>query len=383
MRKLLIQSLRAIMLSLALTSLSSSEILAQYEVTGQFDVVIRNTSSDDVTNKTFKDFSNFDFIRARLFFDAQVADDATVFTQVLIDNSKFQLYGAYLRLSELAGPGLNLHVGLIPNTVGLWGPRTYSNRNPLIGTPLIYNYHSALSLAEFQSTPQALHEFRGKGYTAFGLPMLYDACWNTGIDIFGSVGMIDWSVAALSGAVSSPSIQREKDIPQITGKVAFYFSPMFTITLSGFAGPYLRKDADPYSDGFSGEIEDYLNLGGGIGAQYASGYLQLFGEAFVSRWEHPYLGNLDAYGGYVDGKYKLAPQWFVAGRVETIRFSEMDFGPELGKMEWDYPLNRFETGIGYNFNRNVTIKLVGQIVVSPDEDTLDDETIAVQFATEI
>ena len=52
-------------------------------------------------------------------------------------------------------------------------------------------------------------------------------------------------------------------------------------------------------------------------------------------------------------------------------------------MDWDYPLNKFEFGIGYDVNRAVTIKTVGQIVVSPDENSLDDQTVAIQISTEI
>jgi len=375
--------LRSIFLTLLGILLISSNVFAQYEVRGQLDVVMRNTSSDDYTNKTFKHYSNFDFVRTRLFFDSKVAEDATVFSQVLIDNSSFQLYGAYLRLSGLAGPALNVHVGLIPNTVGTWGPRTYSNRNPLIGVPLMYIYHSALTLSDFQTTPQELLEYRGAGYTAFGLPMMYDACWNTGVDFFGSVGMIDWSIAALSGAVSAPTIQREKNIPQFTAKLGFYFSPMFNVSVSGFAGPYISTIPEEYAEASPGNANDYLNLGGGVSASYAAGYLQIFAEAFACRWEHPFLGNLDAFSAYIDGKCKLAPQWFVAGRAETIRFSQLNPGETPGMIDWDYPLNKFEFGIGYDLNRAVTLKMVGQIVISPDENSLDDQTVAIQIATEI
>ncbi len=374
--------LRAIQLLICLFLLPVS-LQAQYEITGQLDLLMRNTDANDYSNKTFKKFSNFDFVRTRIFFDAKVAENATVFSQVLIDNSSFQLYGAYLRLSELAGPGVNLHVGLIPNTIGTWGPRTYSNQNPLIGVPLMYIYHTALTLSDFQRTPEDLLAYRGNGNAAFGLPMMYDACWNTGVDFFGSIGMFDWSLAALSGAVSAPAIQREKEIPQFTGKLGLYFSPVFNLSFSGFAGPYIAEIPLEYAADAPDPVDRYMNYGGGISASYAAGYLQLFAEAFACYWEHPFLGDLGAYSGYIDGKYKLAPQWYIAARAETLRFSEVNLGPGIGRIDWDYPLNKFEFGVGHNVNRAVTMKLVGQIVVSPDEDSLDDEIVALQIATEI
>jgi hypothetical protein len=240
-----------------------------------------------------------------------------------------------------------------------------------------------VSAANFQSTRKALYESRGKGPTTAGLPMIYDACWNTGVDVFGSVGMIDWSVAALSGSVSNPTVDRAKAVPQMTAKMAFYFSPIFSLTFSGYAGPYLLEIPESYSGNSSKDINDYLNMGAGASASYALGYLQVFAEAFAARWQHPVFGNLDAFSGYIDAKYKLAPQWYVAGRAGLIRFDQIDFGPEYGTTYWDFPLNRYEFGVGHNLNRSVTIKLVGQIVVSTTEHFLDDQAIAIQFATKI
>ncbi len=366
---------------------------AQYQVTGMLDLVLRNTSAEDGSNKTFKGFSNFDYVRARLFFDAQPSEKVSVFTQVLVDNSEFQLYGAYVRLSKIGGANVNIHAGLIPNPVGLWGPRTYSDKNPVIGLPLMYLYHTALSPGRYQTTNAQLLEMRGEGYDHYGLPIIYDPCWNTGLEIFGSAGMVDWSIGALSGSVSAPRTQPEKDIPQLTGKLGLFFSPVFSLSFSGFAGPYMAdisaftaevseypKLAAAYEDK---EAEDYLNLGAGVGAHYDLGMLEMYSEAFFARWEHPVFDNLDAYSAYIDARYKLAPQWFIAGRVETMRFSEHDFGVGAGKQDWDYPLNRFELGIGYRIDQAVLLKIVTQIVRGVDDTPLDDETVAIQLSTSI
>lgn len=366
---------------------------AQYQVTGSLDLVVRNLSSEDGSNKTFKGFSNFDFVRARIFFDAQPSEKVSVFTQVLVNNDKFQLYGAYARLSRIGGADINLQAGLIPNPVGLWGPRTYADKNPLVGMPLMYLYHTALNPGSNQVTAEQLFATRGEGYEHYGLPIIYDPCWNTGLEVFGSAGMIDWSIGALSGAVSAPTVAREKDIPQVTGKLGFYFSPVFSLLLSGFAGPYMA-DISPFQEEVEGypklaavyeekDAEDFLNLGAGIGAHYDYGMLEMFSEAFVARWEHPVFDNLDAYSAYVDARYKVARQWYVAGRAETITFSKLDFGGTIGKQNWDYPLNRFELGVGYKIDESVLLKLVTQIARCSDNHDLDDETLAFQLSTTI
>ncbi|MCC6962179.1 MAG: hypothetical protein IT585_02915 [candidate division Zixibacteria bacterium] len=364
---------------------------AQFEVSGLLDIVARNRSATDVSNLTFKKFSNYDFIRARIFFDAAASENASVFTQILIDNDRFHLYGAYVRLSRIGGKSLNLHAGLIPNTVGYWGPRTYSDKNPLISVPLMYNYHTALNPGADQVSTAQLFWQRGRGYARYGWPILYDACWNTGVELYGAIGSFDWSVAAISGTLSSPAIQPEKDMPQFTAKLTCYASSALSIMLNGFAGPYLSSlesleaNGAEYEDGYhSGKsAEDYLNYGGGIGTLFDYGYLEALAEGFWTRWEHPIFGNLDAYSAYLNLRYKFAPQWYLAGRIETIRFSQLDFGTGLGEQDWDYPLNRMELGVGYRLDPSVTLKAVTQIVRCPDFDTLDDETGAIQMSVAI
>ncbi len=369
--------------------LVAAPALAQYEVSGQLDIVKRNQSAGDWSNKTFRQYSNFDFVRARIFFDAQASEAATVFTQVLINNSSLNVYAAYLRLSRIGGKNLNLHAGLIPNPVGLWGQRTYSDKNPLIGVPLMYAYHAALSPGPDQTDLDDLFSSRGRGHAIHGLPIIYDACWNTGIDLFGSAGPFDWSIAALSGAVSAPAIQPEKKTPQLTSKLSFVPSPALLVSGFGFAGPYQASfsiDSEiAYGGASAGQesAEDYMNLGAGIGINFASGYLELLTEIVWSRWEHPVYHDLDAASAYLDARLKFAPQWYVAGRIETMRFSRINFGDLRGSQHWDYPVDRIEFGIGHRIDSSVLLKLVSQIIRSGEADFLDDEIVAVQLSTTI
>jgi hypothetical protein len=229
-----------------------------------------------------------------------------------------------------------------------------------------------------------LYNKRGDGYTIYGLPMLYESWWGTGVELYGSANKVDWSLGALSGSLSAPTVQREKDIPQFTGKLGICFSPEFTAILNAFAGPYISGYTDDYSQAPEDDASHYLNLGSGLSLQYAKGYLELYSEAFVERWQHPYLGNLDAFSGYVDARYKFATQWYVAGRVETMRFSKIDFGGSVGEQRWDIPLNKFEFGVGYKIDQAVLLKLMGQIIrYSEQQDEYNDEEVAFQLSTRI
>lgn len=365
-----------------------SNAFAQVQLGGQLDVVIRNNDALDYSNKTFALYSNYDFYRARIFLDAQPADNVSVFTQILVDNGEFNIYAAYIRLTFLENL-LNFNVGLIPNTVGIWGPRTYSDKNPFIGVPLVYVYHTSFAKSGLNPTSSAyttsadkIISLKGNGALLRGLPMLYDACWNYGLEIFGNYNNIDWSLAALSGSVSLPGEQPAKDLPQFTGRVTYYPSAELNVTLSSYIGPYLTDEIiDGLNDttGLKKSVNDFVNQGAGVSIVYSKEYFEIFSEGFYSSWDHPFLGKLSAYSAYVDFKYKLAPQWYAAARGEIMRFS--DIKGSSGSTQWDYPLNRFELVVGYKLNRNVILKLDGQFTRYPDRESLNDAIYALQIST--
>jgi len=102
-------------------------------------------------------------------------------------------------------------LGLIPGTIGSFAPRTYSDKNPLVGVPLLYNFHTAINPRSLGSSGtlaelSAAKDVRSRG----GLPVIYDACWNTGIEIYGSAGNLDYSFGILSGSVSNPTVDQTK-----------------------------------------------------------------------------------------------------------------------------------------------------------------------------
>ena len=159
----------------------TSSAFAQMQISGLSNILFKNAEESDVTNLTFRGLSNFHSLRTRLFFDGVVDRDVFIFVQVLIDNADaFQLYAAYARFQNLAGPKLNLQLGLIPSTIGSFDPRTYSDKNPLVGVPLLYNFHTALVPRTLESSGtlaelSAVNDTRNKR----GLPVFYDACWIT------------------------------------------------------------------------------------------------------------------------------------------------------------------------------------------------------------
>ncbi len=367
----------------ALLLMSGRAAWAQVSVGGLVDVVLKNSNNDDVTNLTFRKFSNFHSSRVRLFFDAAPAEDMEVFTQILVDGYAFQLYGAYLRFNRIGGSQINAQIGIIPHPIGLWAPRTYSNVNPLIGTPLLYNFHSAFvpggeTAVRTVADLLALRDARSSS----GLPLIYDACWNTGVEIYGQTGKLSYSLGLMTGSVSKPTTEQSKDSPQLTTHLTYELSPRITIGGSAFYGTYLMEGA--YNDALpaGAEFNDYINAGVGYELHYLGRYLEIYSESFYSYWDHPYLDQLKLYSGYVDAKYKFKPGWYVAGRYGFYEPGKLiDSGGE--SQNWDYPVRRIEAGVGYHPNRATVIKLVAQLNDFKSNDLLDSELYALQLAVSL
>ena len=303
-----------------------------------------------------------------------------MFSQILVDGNTFQLYGAYGRLSRIAGSEVNLQFGLIPSPVGAWGPRTYSDQNPLVGVPLLYNYHSSFVPGAPDSV-RLVAELRAASdvRSNFGLPLLYDACWNTGVELYAVHNKLTYSFGLLSGAVSHPTTSQEKNIPQATTHITYAFNPGLVVGFSGFVGPYMAEGGINDSLPAGAKETDYLNVGVGYELYYSTRYFEAHSEAFYSYWEHPYVDNLKLFSGYLEGKYKFTPGWYCAGRVGFYEPGKLATGTGE-RIHWDYPVKRYEVGIGYHPNRKSTIKLVTQVNRFDFTDEFDSELYALQFS---
>ena len=364
-------------------SLASSSLRAEVEVSGHLDLVGRRfQSATDFTNRTFAGQSNFSAVHSRLFFDAMVSENTTVFVQIYSTAYGYiDLHGAYIRLEKLFGSSLNLQVGRIPNTIGTWGARTYSPINPLIGVPLVWNHHTSLDPGTLGATPTiqqllALRDLRPQG----GMPILYDFCWNGGVELYGSLGKLDFSVAALSGSVTKPLVEQSKELPQATARVSFAPSPGFIIGTSGFYGPYLFGaefgGIQYFAD--STKPSDYMNMGGGGDLYLAHGALELYSEAYFASWEYPNLPTLNAFSGYAEAKYKFATGWYLAGRFDLFEPGKVSVNQV--EENWDYKLKRYEYGLGYKPNRNLIVKAVSQLNRFSQKPSFDLDHYAIQFA---
>ena len=355
----------------------------------QLDVVLRNPDVKDYTNLTFRGHSNFHTVRTRVIFNAYVNDYISINAQLLSDNSSSPyVFSAYAHWSHPTLTYLNLNVGIIPIPVGLFGANTYSDKNPVIGVPLIYVHHTNINIYDPQITNSELLSQRGKGFNlggyggqgVSGIPFLYDACWNSGVNLFGSYGPLDYSLAALFGSLSRPLIQIEDRIPQITAQVAVTPVAGIRAGLLGGWGPYLALIAEEDFP-LGKDVNDYKQILGGVLSEISYGHFDSQGEFIVSAYEHPFLGYLKGNGFYTLLKYKILTGVYAAVRWEQMNFGKIEDETNPGSRHtWDYNVRRAEAAIGYYLDRNVLLKLDTQINRFPGQSSLNDDIYALQLS---
>jgi hypothetical protein len=367
-----VKALRSASIVLPVLVAGVSPAAAEVKLSGLLDLLARNRQ-DDVTNVTFRGTSNLNAVRGRAFLDASVSDRMDAFVQVQVDRyDDFFLYGAYVRVRDL-GP-VGVQAGIIPWTVGNWGPRTYSDRNPLVGVPLVWNHHTSLNPREAQDL-DALLAARDER-TSSGLPVLYDNCWNVGAEAYGQAGAFDWSLGILAGSATLPTREQRKDVPQGTGRVAWWVTPSIALAADGWVGPYLFDDLEA-AQGV--DPVDYLNAGFGGDFVATFRYLEIHSEMYRSLWEHPTLPDLWATAGYVEAKYKIVPAWYVAARAGFLEPDRVDL-PAGGTAKWDHPVRRVEWGVGWSPARRVILKGVAQHVRFGGADALDRDHVMLQLS---
>jgi hypothetical protein len=356
--------------SLAVALLAAADAGAgTVQVHGLIDVVAAEPGAAYETNRLTRGDSNFDAYGVRLFVNAEVNPRVKVFSQfVYRDASMPYVDGAHVMFTPWAGRDAHLLAGKIPWPIGTWAPRTYSSRNPLIGTPLLYQYHSTALWYDVPPDADALIGAAGTGQggvnddgfsVGSGMPIVDDSYWDVGVTVVGSQRPLEYAVGIVAGTPGWGSTsQDENGGKTVLGRIGFAPAPALRAGVSAARGPYLdrsvRSQLPP-----GAAVEDYLQRLAMADLEILVGHVELRAEAAHNVWESPWIGDLEVNGGYIEAKVALSIGAFVAGRWDALRFGRvLDSGGAL--QPWDHDVTRLEGGAGYRFDRDVVAKLIVQ-----------------------
>jgi hypothetical protein len=196
----------------------------------------------------------------------------------------------------------------------------------------------------------------GNPIPAAGLPLVNGSRWDTGVQIHGVNGPIEWIGAVTTGSLSNPRVDDDNDARQIAGRAIYRPAPAIALGISAARGAFISRDVQAaLTDG--ARVEDAVQRAVGVDAEYSAGRLISRGEVIWSRWTLPapfVAGPVEAASVLAEARYRLIPGVHVAARAEHLGFSKLSV--DALHQAWDAPVSRYELGMGWAVQRNVMLK---------------------------
>jgi hypothetical protein len=278
-------------------------------------------------------------------------------------------YALYARIRPWPARRFDIQAGRIPATFGAFGRATYGASNLVIGSPLAYQYLTSLRPNSLPATTEDLLRMRGRGWLSNfplgntsadrGLPLINGVRADTGLQVHGVHGIVDWTAAVTTGSLSNPRVKDDNGGRQVVGRVVTRPAPAVALGVSAARAAYLDRGLESALPEAS-RLEDGVQQALGVDAEYSEGRFLARAEIIRSHWRLPFGlsggdgERLGAHALLVEARYRVYPGVQLAARAERLDFSRILAG---GVMEpWEAPVRRIELGVGYSIIRNITIK---------------------------
>ena len=328
--------------------------------------LVSSVEGTSLNRLTFGD-SNFDPYRLRLFLDAQLSPNLELHVQTILHEGFQQVIradGAYALWTPWLDRDLSLEAGKIPWAIGTYAPRTYSDENAFVGTPLIYQYRTslrwdvpALSVDE-QVAKAGTGQFLNDADHPY-LPVVDERWWDVGAVIVGSQRPLEFSLGVVQGSPGWPSPGPDNTPGATTlGRLGLVPMPGVRLGVSGADGTWMPSwyamVLPPGKD-----VRDYHETTVMVDAEFMRGPFELRGEGVRRRWETALTGTLDVDGGYAEARWLLPNGAWLAARGEALRYSDVTTSAAVTRA-WDDDVDRYEAVAGYRVTESVRVKLAFQ-----------------------
>jgi hypothetical protein len=354
-------------LSLAAALLAPPAAAApEWKAHGLLDLALVSSLEGRELNRLTIGDSNFDPYRVRLFLDARLSETLELHFQTLLHEGMWGLRadGAYALWSPWPGRDLAFEAGKIPWPIGTYAPRAYSDRNWLMGTPLLYQYRTALPWTEVPMSADEL--VANAGIAQFDpevlfLPVVDERWWDTGAVFLGSQAPWEFAAGVVQGSPSWPAPGPD-NTPGMTALGRVGVAPVAGVRagVSAADGTWM-PDFFAYALPPGANVRDYHETTLMADLELARGPFEVRGEVAHRRWETATTGDLEVTGGYGEARWTLPSGHWFAVRGDALRFS--DVTTSAGVRPWDDPVDRWEGVAGTRLTREVKLKLGAQRTV--------------------
>lgn len=344
------------------------------------------TETERKINTNFRDDDPFNPVRGKLFPHIRFNEMFGIESEVLFDNkakkfdrsrnAQVRIDGLFVFAHGLLDNRLNFWLGRIPTPVGAFSPRSYSHVNPLIGYPLAYQYKVPYN-AFVLSSENANLSLRDQNVGA--ATSIYEACWITGLSMFGTVEGIAYLIAIGRGTLTNPEASENKGF-QLAGRIGRKFGETLGVGVSGGIAPYLQHDINlPANVG----IRDPKHIIAGVDANAHFADVTVRAEAFLNSWDTPQYQlekTVQAYTWYIEGQFFFLPEFYAAARLDEMLYTDITDPSSGQKTSWGYNVTRIEAGVGYKPLPEFLLKGVVQHNALENPATREITIVAIQAA---
>ncbi len=349
--------------------------LSHVRLRGTLQTTARGEEQALSANQFNRGDTTYDYLIFRLHLEAAPSDRLQIISQIMYNDSfskDFALYGAYFLYEALEQGRLYFEAGKIPSPFGTFAARSYPDKNPLIGIPLMYYYHSPLLRRTIPSSADDLLAVYGQGqdglngypaglgsqpFTSRGLPIIYDACWDLGSVLLGAKSPFEYRFGVVLGAPGGPESNNvdSNDNRTVIGRFGLAPSAGIRLGISGARGSYLANSLDPVLPTNS-VAEDYKQTVIGCDFEASRDRWIVRSEAALNSIESPFISeNLNSKSWYAEFETK---PW--AGSGFAARWDELIYGQIKGSdgmdHHWAESIRRLEIGSYYWITADLVVK---------------------------
>ena len=303
--------------------------------------------------------------RLTVNLDAAYGDRLTFFAKFRWDdgfdatylNNDARLDEIYARTVLVPGH-LDFQVGKFATVFGSYVNRHDSWDNPLINAPLPYEQVTSALDTFVSPTAADFAAIRNQpDDSTTWVPVIWGPSYTPSAAFFGTVG--DWDLAAQASSQALSSRPENWNTfqfsrPTFTSRLGWRPDAAWSLGVSGSFGPYLGVEARPFlPPGKS--LSDYDQIVFGADAAWSWHDWQVSGEFIYNRFQVPLAGNADTFAWYLETKYQISTQLFVAARWNQEVFNQINTA--TGPQNWDNDKMRFDLGLGYKWSANFLTKI--------------------------
>jgi hypothetical protein len=321
-------------------------------------------------NYTSYEFNALRNFRIGVATELKANDYLQLLGEVRLDQGHIvEMYGLFIRVRPWPQRRFDLQAGRIPPTFGAMTRNSYGSGNILIGQPLAYQYLGSIRTDALPANSDDLLRMRGRGWLsnfpignpdpAPGVPVVNTTRWDTGVQAHGVVHMFEWTGSISRGSLSDPQWNDKNDGYQLAGRLVARPHPALQLGASASSGAWINQSLETAVPQ-PAQVTDARQVAFGGDAEYSAGALLVRSEVIRSTWDMPQVTTpaidspLATTSVLVEGRYKIAPGFYVALRGDRIDYSEI-----LGSRQrntWDADTWRVEAGGGYSITRNILAK---------------------------